>query len=102
MATERTFTAWLAEHRSGLADHDLTTALADALLAAVRERKTASLTLTIKVEPSGEGVLVTDVITTKVPQPPPESKHYFVDELGQLTRRHPLQPSLPSMEDHDA
>lgn len=88
------FAAWIAEHRNGLADADLSDALRSLVDAVTRYDKAGKLTLTITIKRSGDTVMVTDVVAVKLPQPPPDERHYFVDENGALTRRNPLQPSL--------
>lgn len=91
---EQTFTDWLSEHRNGLAEADLADALRAVVDAVTRHRKPGKLTLTISLKPKGDTVFVTDQIVTKLPQPDPDEKAYFVAPDGTLTRRNPLQPSL--------
>lgn len=89
-----TFTAWLAEHRNGLADADLTDALRELADAVARTGKAGTLTLTIKVSAQGDMLAITDTCTVKKPQDV-ETKLYWIDLAGNLTRNNPMQPTLP-------
>jgi hypothetical protein len=96
----RRFTDWLAEHRNGLADGDLTEALRDLTEACSRTGKNGTLTITLKVAPKGDMLAVSDTLSVKLPTEV-EERLYWVDLGGNLTRNHPLQPPLttPTGED---
>jgi hypothetical protein len=92
------FTEFLARHREGVADADLTDAFAEVIEAVLRTEKPGSLTLTLKVSAEGDMLAVLDTVTAKIPEKR-EATLYWRDLAGNLTRNNPLQPSLPTMED---
>lgn len=90
------FTDWLAQHRNGLADGELSELLEQVVNAVGRSSKknaTGTLTLKVKFRAEGDMVAVTDVIGSSVPDET-EARVYFVGLNGELTRNNPLQPSL--------
>ena len=89
------FSAFLAEHRSGILDLELTEALREVIEAVGRHRKGGTVTLTLKFKPQGDAYVVEDAVGAKPPQPDPEGKLYWVDLDGNLTRRSPDQPHNP-------
>lgn len=90
------FTEWLAQHRNGVADAELSEMLetvVDAVSRSSKKNATGTLTLKIKFRAEGDMVAVTDVSTTAVPDET-AARAYFVGLNGELTRNNPLQPSL--------
>lgn len=92
-----TFTAWLGEHRHGVADLDLTDALRRLIEQVSATRKPGSLTLSIKVKAEGDMLAISDSLTVKEPNLA-EMSLYWVDLNGDLTRNNPMQPALPFIE----
>jgi hypothetical protein len=97
---QRRFTDWLAEHRNGLADADLADALRDLAEACARTGKNGTLTLTLKVSPKGDMLAIADTLGVKLPTEV-EERLYWVDLAGNLTRNHPLQPTLTTPDGGD-
>lgn len=96
----RPFNAVLQELRGGSAHAELGEALVELTNACIQTEKSGTLTLTIKVSPSGDGmtVLVTDDVKVKAPVPAKQPTLYFPDQNGNLSRRNPAQPELPLRE----
>ncbi|HEY3021859.1 MAG TPA: hypothetical protein VGJ32_16790 [Solirubrobacteraceae bacterium] len=96
--TRRPFASWLQDQRGGGLHGELSDALAE-LVAAVREHdKGGSLTLTVKVAPNGESVMVSDDVKVTPPKPARGASLFFADHQGNLSRRNPAQPELPLRE----
>lgn len=94
--TVRPFSAWLREQRSGSLHSELGERLAEAAAAVVDHEKAATLTLTIKLSPAGDGaVRVTDDVKTKIPAGDRGTSLFFTDDAGNLSRRNPRQAELP-------
>lgn len=94
--TAQKFSEWLAQHRNGLADGELSELLEQVVTAVGRSAKknaSGSLTLKIKFKAEGDMVAVTDVVTSAIPDET-EARLYWVGMDGELTRNNPLQPSL--------
>lgn len=89
-----TFAAWLAEHRHGVADLDLTEALRSVVEQVGQTRKNGSLSITIKVSAEGDMLAISDSLSVKLPTVA-EPRLYWVDQNGDLTRHNPMQPELP-------
>lgn len=96
----RPFAAWLQEQRGGLTHAELGDALAEVVAAVVEHGKVGTLTYTVKIKPSGDGVsvFVTDTITRKAPEGDRSAALFFADEDGNLTRKDPRQQELPLRE----
>ncbi len=89
-----TFTQWLAEHRSGVADADLSDALRKLAEACIRTGKAGTMTVTFKVKPEGDMLAIADTCSVKEPAED-TTKLYWLDLDGALTRNNPIQPRLP-------
>jgi len=87
------FTDWLADHRNGVADADLTDAFRELAERCGRTGKAGEMTIRIKMSPKGDMLAVTDSLAVKLPVEL-EERLYWVDLEGNLTRQHPLQPRL--------
>lgn len=95
------FSQFIAEHREGVADRDLTDALYEVVEAVLRTEKAGELTVKLKITAEGDMLAVLDTCTAKVPEKL-VAKLYWLDLRGQLTRNNPLQPPLPYGEDATA
>lgn len=95
----KAFALFLQDLRDGRAHAEMTTEL-EKVLAAVRDTgKGGSLTLKIKVKPSGRGndvdkVTITDDITSSLPQLEHGDDMFYLTEDNDLSRNHPRQRSL--------
>ena len=88
------FTYTINELRYGEAQHDLTQALHECVQAARLTGKAATLTLTLKVEPEGDGQYrLRDDIRTRLPKVA-ESTLMFGTPDGNLTRHDPRQRDM--------
>lgn len=97
------FTEWLGQHRSGVADVELTELFEELVAAVGRSSKkgaSGTLTLKVKVRKEGDMVAVTDVAASSVPDET-EARLYWVGIDGELTRNNPLQPSLLDQKELD-
>lgn len=103
---DRSFSAFLAEHRNGRTDAELADHLRD-LIAGVKDtEKAGKLTLVVNVKPNGRGggsVTVSTSVKVSSPEAAPEASLYYVDDNHNLSRRDPRQLSLtdlrPAQED---
>ena len=96
----RAFSAFLAEHRRGELEGEISASLNELAQAVVGIGKPVSLTITITVEPAGashEQVFVKDDVQLKLPKPTRESAICFVDDDANLVRRDPRQPEIPGL-----
>jgi hypothetical protein len=94
----RPFGAWLHEQRNGSLHAELGEHLADITARVVELQKGGSVTLTVKIAPTGEGqnsVFITDEVKAKPPEPPRPKALFFSDSKGNLSRRDPRQAELP-------
>jgi len=92
----RPFTKFLHDQRRGALHDDLGTALADVCAAVVEHNKAGQLTLTLKIHPSGDGMVqIADVVTAKAPIGDKAASMFWVDEHGNVMRSNPAQAELP-------
>jgi hypothetical protein len=92
------FGAWLHEQRNGSLHAELGEHLADITARVIELQKAGSVTLTVKIAPTGEGqnsVFITDDVKAKPPEPPRPKALFFSDSKGNLSRRDPRQAELP-------
>lgn len=89
----QSFCDWLSEHRNGLCDIECAEALAEVLEGVAMTGKDGAITITLKIGMKPDAVLVTDVVTAKVPTVA-EPRIYFRGLDGGLSRDNPLQPSM--------
>lgn len=97
--TTKAFALFLQDLRDGRAHAELTTSLAELLVAVKETGKVGEITLKIKVKPAGRGtdidkVNITDAIVTKVPKPDRGEDFYWLTDDNNLSRNHPRQHSL--------
>ncbi len=86
------FAQFLHEQRRGHAHAELSDLLAEVVHAVDEHRKVGSLTLQIKVKPTGDGqVQITDQVKTQVPEGDKAPSIFFYDEHGNLSREDPRQ-----------
>lgn len=92
------FSAFAASHRYGAFNTEVTNAFADLVAAVEKYDKAGSMTITLKLKPTGSGpIVVTDDVTTKPPTAPKPETYYWRTDDGGLSRRDPRQPELPGM-----
>lgn len=92
------FGAWLHEQRNGSLHAELGEHLAEITARVVELQKSGTVTLTVKIAPTGEGqnsVFITDDVNAKPPQPARPKALFFSDSKGNLSRRDPRQAELP-------
>jgi hypothetical protein len=89
-----TFADFIATHKNGVTNADITDLWRELNDAVGRIGKSGALTITLKVNKQGDMIGVVDDIKVKLPNVA-EERLYWVDANGNLTQRHPLQPSLP-------
>lgn len=87
------FSTWLAEHRAGALDDQLTAALVEVAEQVALEAKNGSLTLKLTLSEKGGGVIVAHELKTTLPKVKTEAFYYLT--AGGLSTRDPRQPSLP-------
>jgi hypothetical protein len=91
----RPFAEWLEDQRNGLTHAELTNSLKELVEAVNAYGKGGSLTLTIKLEPAGDGmVAVKDDIKLKAPLPDRSINIFYVDDGMNLRRDNPRQQQL--------
>lgn len=96
----RPFDKVLAELGEGRTLSELSDAFWDVIQRVQETAKGGSLTLTIAVGFDGQGRLVVkDEVKTKLPEFSRPETRFFVDKMGNASRRDPNQPVLPSLED---
>lgn len=97
----RTFTDTLKDLRSGAAETDASTALAEVVRAVRETGLTGSMTIEIKLKPvtkgDGKQLIVEDVIKVKKPMPQRGNTVLFATDTDVLTRRDPNQPELKGL-----
>jgi hypothetical protein len=91
------FSTWLHQYGAGALDDKLTAALAEVAQACRLLDKSGSLTLTLKITPTGDGVTVLADHAMKKPEAKPGGAFFYVATDGSLTTRHPSQPALPDV-----
>lgn len=89
-----TFGQVIGSLRGGAAQEELNDLVQQVVEAAKEHRRAGSVTITLKISPNGDTVLVKDDIKAKVPEPDRPSTIFFTDEHGNLLRRNPNQPEL--------
>jgi hypothetical protein len=95
----RPFVEFLHEQRRGATHVELSEALNKVTEAVVEHGKVGSITLTVKVKPGGDGmVIVEDEIKAKAPEPGRAANIYYVDDDANLQREDPRQQRLPLRE----
>lgn len=99
--TEATFGEWLAVHKRGSVDDELTALLRELVQAAQMHGKAGSVTLTINVQPHRDLDLdapafkVWESIKAKIPEADRLKSTYFTNPAGELLRNPPGQDRLP-------
>lgn len=92
------FGTWLHEQRNGLAAVEWAEALHELIEAVTEQGKAGTVTFTIKVDPKGRTLMVTDDVKVKKPLPEREASLFFADRDSNLSRRDPDQAELPLQE----
>lgn len=90
-----TFGAWLQQHAGGRTDDELAAGLQELLDMCILHNKTGSMTVTLKVEPKGDGAVISADIGVKTPKVAAAGTFYFRGDDGMPSRRDPNQPELP-------
>jgi len=92
----RPFTKFLHDQRRGALHDDLGTALADVCAAVVEHNKAGQLTITLKIHPSGDGMVqIADTVVAKIPVGDKAASMFWVDGHGNVMRSNPAQAELP-------
>lgn len=102
MTNGKPATDTLRELENGEVVCDLTAQIQKVTAAAIETRKAGSITLTLKIAPTGRGNITVDAqIASKIPEHDRPSTGFFTTPDGQLIRDDPNQPKLPlrSVED---
>lgn len=99
MTTElQRFSAWVAEHRRGDLDDELTAALAAVTerVAALGKTGTITLKLALKANgPNARTIVAVDHVTVTEPEPDREQSIYYAGDGGRLSRDDPYQQRFP-------
>lgn len=98
-AAAHPFSEWLASYGAGSLDDKLTAGLAERAGDVVLLDKPGTLTLKLTVQAKGGGVVVTPGLKLSPPESKDGGQFFYVDAEGNLSRRDPNQPQLPTMED---
>lgn len=92
----RSFTHLLPELQKGRVNDEITQKLAEVAQAVIDTGKKGSVTLTLNVEPTGDGaaVKVKDALKAVVPEPDRRATLFFVGDDGELSRSDPRQTDI--------
>ena len=93
------FAEWLAQHRGGALDDDLTAELGELAERVLLHGKAGTLSLKLSLSEKGGGVIVAHEIKAVAPKVKTEAFYYVSD--GVLCRRDPNQPQLPGATDKE-
>lgn len=88
------FAAYLQSTNRGRTHTDLSNLLHELIGEVLDKGKAGSLTLVVKVEPDdvdARRLLITENVTSKLPQPNVRKSIFFADDTGNLTRKDPSQ-----------
>lgn len=102
MSNGKPATDTLRELENGQVVTDLTAAIQAVTDAAIETRKAGTITLTLKISPTGRGNVTVDAaLAQKIPEHDRPGTTFFTTPDGQLVREDPSQPKLPlrSVED---
>jgi hypothetical protein len=93
------FAVFLQDLRDGRAHSELSAALGELISAVKDTGKVGTLSLKIKIKPSGRGsdvdkVTITDAIALDAPKPERGDDFFWVTDDNGLSRNHPRQQSL--------
>lgn len=94
------FIAWLQEHPRGALGRELAQALADCVQATQLYDKVSTFGLTVKIGPGNQhlgDLQVQATVASKPAKPTDAILTFFPTPAGGLSRRDPLQPSLPGV-----
>lgn len=92
------FSQWVADHRRGELDNELTAALAAVTerVAALGKKGTITLKIDLKANgPNARTIVAVDQVTISEPAPDRESAIYYAGDGGRLTRDDPYQQRFP-------
>lgn len=92
------FSDWLAEYGGGSLDDKLTAQLCELAERVVLFDKSGTLTIKLSVAAKAGGVVVTPDLKVAAPESKQAGQFFYVHD-GDLSRRDPNQPQLPTMED---
>lgn len=95
---ERDFYDVVADLDDGKVHHQLTVELRRLVKACIDTQKAGTLTFKIKAKPDGRTVIVTSDVRSSPPQPATGSTFFFPDEVGDLRREDPKQPTLRNLD----
>lgn len=91
----RPFADFLLDHRHGYLASELSSALNDLIVGVHENKKSGTLTLTLKVKPGVKGstrsMIVADEIKLSLPKPEAGEALYYATDDGNLTREDPDQ-----------
>lgn len=93
------FAEFCANYGRGDLDHRLVETMKEIVRAVRETEKVGKLTLTLKVSPNGDGIVIlSSDIKKLVPEPSVPDALFFTNEEGELLRRDPRQQDLPLRE----
>ncbi len=96
MSDSPMFSEWLATHRDGELDQELSIAFRDVVAAVTTHEKKGLVVLKIVVDPNnGNVVILTPDVDAKIPVPARPKAIYFVDAEGYIHRTDPYQQRTP-------
>lgn len=94
------FSQWIAEHRLGRLDDELTAHLLEVADEVLLHGKSGSITLKLNLTESSGGLTVSSDVKTTRPKVS-TAAFYYRDEAYGLTRNDPRQPQLPGIPEKD-
>lgn len=97
----REFVSWLLEHNKGRTADEMTEKLAELVVAVQETGKPGKLQLTISVSPAkgvDDMVVVSDSVRLNAPVLDRPATMFFASRDGELTRDHPNQQSMFSIQ----
>lgn len=95
---ERDFYDVVADLDDGAVHFQLTRELRELVKAACDTQKAGSMVLKLKVKPDGRTVIITADVRSTPPKPATGSTFFFPDEVGDLRREDPKQPTLRNLD----
>jgi len=93
-----TFAQIVSVLRGGRTQSELDDAIQSVVEDVKEHRKAGSVTVTLKITPNGDTVLVSDQVKAAIPQEQRSNTVFFTDDHGNLLRRDPRQSELPLRE----
>jgi hypothetical protein len=96
------FADWLKTFNSGALDDELSAELDAVAEAVMLQGKVGTVTLKLSMKDDGGGLIVQADVNGKPPRETRSAFFFHDRKRGGLSRRDPLQPQMPGMEDQES